>query len=46
MATPYVQGHYRSGASQLYVSRGIGTVGAPLRLGAPPEVTLLILEAA
>ena len=44
--TPYIQGHYRKNGSQLYVSCGLGTVGAPVRLGAPPEVTLIRLCAA
>jgi predicted MPP superfamily phosphohydrolase len=30
----------------LYVNRGLGTVGAPVRLGVPPEITLLILRRA
>ncbi|MGH9805125.1 MAG: metallophosphoesterase [Candidatus Acidiferrales bacterium] len=30
----------------LYVSPGIGTVGAPIRLNAPPEITLLTLRRA
>jgi len=30
----------------LYVNRGIGTVGPPLRLGIPPEITLLTLHRA
>ncbi|MBI3662378.1 MAG: metallophosphoesterase [Acidobacteria bacterium] len=30
--------------SCLYVNRGLGTVGAPVRLGAPPEITLLTLR--
>ena len=30
--------------TQLYVTRGIGTWGPPFRLGAPPELTLLVLE--
>lgn len=41
--TPYVDGLYRDGASSIYVSRGIGTIGAPVRLGSPPEVALLRL---
>ena len=41
--TPYIHGTYRKGGSLLYVSRGIGTVGIPLRLGAPPEVNLIRL---
>jgi hypothetical protein len=41
--TPYIHGTYRKGDSLLYVSRGIGTVAIPLRLGAPPEVNLIRL---
>jgi Predicted phosphohydrolases len=41
--TPYIRGTYRLGDSLLYVSRGIGTVAIPLRLGAPPEVNLIRL---
>ena len=41
--TPYVYGLYREGGSSIYVSRGLGTVGAPIRLGAPPEVNLIRL---
>jgi predicted MPP superfamily phosphohydrolase len=41
--TPYVYGLYRQGRSAEWVTRGIGTVGLPARLGAPPEVALLRL---
>lgn len=41
--TPYVDGIYRIDASAIFVSRGLGTVGPPLRLGAPPEVALIRL---
>ena len=41
--TPYVDGLYREGRSSIFVSRGIGTIGMPARLGAPPEVALLRL---
>ena len=41
--TPYVRGLYRSGAAA-YVTRGIGTIGIPARIGAPPEITLIRLE--
>jgi len=44
--SPYVQGLYRQGAAQLYVSRGIGTTGLPIRLGAPPEITMITLKRA
>lgn len=33
-------------SSLLYVNRGLGTVGAPVRLGVPPEITLLTLRRA
>jgi hypothetical protein len=41
--TPYVYGTYKQNDSSIYVSRGIGTVGVPARLGAPPEVSLIRL---
>ena len=41
--TPYVYGLYRSETSAIYVSRGLGTVGVPTRVGAPPEVSLIRL---
>ncbi len=41
--TPFVRGLYRRGASSVYVSSGLGTIGVPVRLGAPAEVSLLRL---
>ena len=41
--TAYPEGLYRINASHLYVSRGIGTTFTPIRLNAPPEVTLFHL---
>jgi predicted MPP superfamily phosphohydrolase len=43
--TPYVYGEYRrpGESAALYVTRGIGTIGLPLRLGAPPEIAVLRL---
>jgi predicted MPP superfamily phosphohydrolase len=41
--TKYVRGPYELGGSRLYVSCGLGTVGVPVRLGAPPEVSLIRL---
>jgi predicted MPP superfamily phosphohydrolase len=32
------------GSSAIYVNRGLGTIGAPVRLGVPPEITLIILR--
>jgi predicted MPP superfamily phosphohydrolase len=34
----------RRPSASLYVNRGLGTVGAPVRLGVPPEITLLVLR--
>lgn len=42
---PFPPGLHRLGERfQLYVSRGVGTWGPPMRLFAPPEVTLLVVE--
>ncbi len=41
----YVEGRYEREGSQLYVNRGFGTAGPPARVGAPPEVTRVILVA-
>jgi hypothetical protein len=41
--TPYVDGVYREGDASIFVSRGIGTIGIPARIGAPPEVALIHL---
>ena len=42
----YVEGLYRFNHLQLYVNRGIGTVGLPLRLNCPPEITVFTLQGA
>ena len=42
--TPYIYGLYRQGPGAIYVSRGVGTVGVPARVGAPPEVALIRLR--
>jgi len=41
--TPYVDGLYRRDGAAIFVSRGIGTIALPARLGSPPEVNLLRL---
>jgi len=41
--TPYIAGHYQKNDAQLYVNRGIGTIGLPMRAGVPPEITLFEL---
>jgi predicted MPP superfamily phosphohydrolase len=32
--------------AHIYVNRGLGTVGAPVRLGVPPEISLIVLRRA
>ena len=44
--TPFVYGTYRMGDATAYVTRGIGTIGVPARIGAPPEISLLRLRKA
>ncbi len=46
LVSPYVAGKYRLGPTHMYVSRGIGTVGLPIRIDCPPEVTRIVLKAA
>jgi len=41
----YVEGQFRLGHLQLYVNRGIGTVGVPFRFLCPPEISLFTLRA-
>ncbi|MFG2829033.1 metallophosphoesterase [Streptomyces sp. NPDC048434] len=42
---PTVAGLKRYGDTQLYVTRGAGTWGPPVRLGAPPDITVVELAA-
>jgi hypothetical protein len=46
---PYVRGLYahreEGAAGQIYVSRGTGYWGPPMRLGSPPEIAKLVLTA-
>jgi predicted MPP superfamily phosphohydrolase len=46
LAVPWVAGLHRVGASLLYVSRGSGFWGPPMRLFAPAEITELVLRRA
>jgi hypothetical protein len=46
LASPYVWGKYSLGKTQMYVSRGIGTVGVPVRFNCPPEITRILLTPA
>lgn len=46
-ASHYVEGHFEKTIngkhSQMYISRGIGTVGLPMRMNCPPEITQITL---
>jgi uncharacterized protein len=46
LVTPYVSGLYQLNGKSCYVTNGIGTIGIPVRIGSPPEVTLLRLRRA
>jgi len=46
LAVRWVEGLHRLGESTLYVSRGTGFWGPPIRLGAPAEITELTLRQA
>lgn len=46
MVTRYTNGWYEKAGVQLYVNRGIGTTGFPIRLGARPEITVFQLVGA
>ena len=43
-ANKYLAGRYRVGDHDLYVSRGAGYWGPPMRLLAPAEITEIILK--
>jgi hypothetical protein len=43
LVTPFTKGTYHMNGSSLYVNSGLGTIGVPVRLGSPPEVTLITL---
>jgi len=43
---PYVAGLSRHGATHIYVSRGTGFWGPPIRVGAPPEISVVELVTA
>ncbi len=44
MAKKYVLGRYQVGPLALYTTAGLGTVGVPVRLNCPPEITLVTLR--
>lgn len=44
--TPFTTGFYQVGSATLYVNRGLGTTGPPVRLGVPPEIAVFTLRRA
>jgi predicted MPP superfamily phosphohydrolase len=42
---PLSPGMHQKGENFLYVSRGVGTWGPPMRLGSPPELVYIVLRA-
>lgn len=42
----YVEGMFQVGSMQLYVNRGIGSVGVPFRFDCRPEITIFTLRTA
>jgi uncharacterized protein len=42
---PIVYGHGRESGTEIFVSRGIGTVYVPVRINCPPEVVMVTLDA-
>src|SRR5262249_12512399 len=44
LMTQFTNGVYRSGSSTLYVHRGLGTTGPPVRLAVAPEIAVLTLR--
>jgi predicted MPP superfamily phosphohydrolase len=41
----FIAGLFKIGKSHLYVNRGLGTTGPPIRINAPPEITHITLRA-
>ena len=46
LITRFTNGVYKSGTSTLYVNRGLGTTGPPVRLAVAPEIAVLTLRRA
>jgi len=46
LSTMFLAGLFKIGDSHLYVNRGLGTTGPPIRINAPPEITHITLRAA
>ncbi len=46
MGKKYIEGRFQFDHMQLYVNRGLGTVGLPFRLNCPAEITHFTLQRA
>lgn len=44
LMTPFDGGWFRSGSSLMHVSRGLGTSGQRIRIGAPRDISLIVLR--
>jgi hypothetical protein len=44
MLGPYTEGLFEENGQRLYVSRGLGVVGVPMRVAAPPEIVVITLR--
>jgi hypothetical protein len=44
LANAYLAGHYDHDGTQIYVNRGTGYWGPPLRIGIPAEISLIRLK--
>jgi hypothetical protein len=44
MTHPYIAGLHDHQGTQIYVNRGTGYWGPPLRIGVPAEITLIRLK--
>jgi len=44
MLGPYTEGLFEEGGQRLYVSRGLGVVGVPMRVAASPELVVVTLR--
>jgi len=46
MKNGWIAGLYERSGSKLYINRGFGTAGPPARVGAPPEISRVVLTSA
>ena len=40
----YINGLVKNSKTQVYVSRGVGMIGIPVRFSCPPEIAILTLK--